>query len=176
MAAVANNVASCPSMDELVAAVKTKLKENRSALLDSVHPWTPWALVELLDIPDYESIPAELILYQALVKKGNRGIYISADETLEYEFKEVTKSGKIFFRKGEEYPTRCRRYVMEHKMSRGKVTAQQMWNFTANGIQPRHLGILANYLKTRNVSRRMKKMCREIRENHSYMLAEVPGL
>ena len=67
MAAVANNAASCPSMDAIVAAVKTKLKENRTKILDSVHPWTPWALVELLDIPDYDSIPAELILYKTLV-------------------------------------------------------------------------------------------------------------
>ena len=167
---------SCSRMSELIAAAKTKLKENRANILACYHPWTPWALVELLDIPDCGDIPAELILYEAFVTKRNRGIRICIDEELQCEFKEVTKNGQIFFRNGKEYPVRRRRWVMEHKNSKGKVTAKQMWDFTVKSIQPNHLGILESFLRTRKISIRMKKMCRQIRQNHAYMLVDVPGM
>ena len=63
-------------MDELVYAAKIKLKEKRKEIFASSHPWTPWALVELLDIPDCGDVPAELILYKAFVNKRDRGINI----------------------------------------------------------------------------------------------------
>lgn len=173
---MANMAIVGPSMDELVASVKAKFKENREQILVCTHPWTPWALVELLDIPDYEGTPAELILYEAFVIKRNRGIQICIDEVVQPEFKEVTKSGTVFFRNGDEYPTKRRQYVMEHKNSRGKVTAAQMWNFAVDSIQPAHLGILSHYLKNRVISRRLGTMCRQIRQNHAYMLVDVKGM
>lgn len=168
--------ASVTSLEEIIATVKKKLTANRETILSSCHPWTPWALVELLDIPDFENFPAELILYKAFVTTRRRGIDISNDDGIQYKFKEVTKNGDIFFRSRDEvYPSKCRQYVMEHKGSRGKVTAAQMWHFAVESIQPNHLGILACFLKSRKVSVRMAKMCRQIRRNHAYMLVDVPG-
>ena len=38
-------------------------------------PWTPWALVHLLEIDDSNSaVPAEIILYKAFRGKGRTGI------------------------------------------------------------------------------------------------------
>ena len=147
--AAATAAAVSSRMDELVHAAKIKLKEKRKEILASSHPWTPWALVELLDIPDCGDVPAELILYKAFVNKRNRGINIEedsqqcdegiktrsqstgdqllsgqyVDKVLQYEFKEVTKSGIVFFRDGKEYPVRRKQYLMETKKSRGKITA-----------------------------------------------------
>ena len=201
MAAAA--VAVDSRINELVAAAKAKLKENRQIIKDSSHPWTPWALVELLDIPDYNGIPAELILYEAFVIKHKRGgidvdeeMQFEAgiktrskssssdkpldvrykDKELQYEFVEVTKNGEIFFRNGDKYPVRRRQWVMTHIGSRGKVTAKQMWHFAVECIQPNHLGILACFLKTRNISVRMAKMCRQIRRQHAYILVDVQGM
>ena len=88
--------ASVTSLEEIIATVKKKLTANRETILSSCHPWTPWALVELLDIPDFENFPAELILYKAFVTTRRRGIDISNDDGIQYKFKEVTKNVDIF--------------------------------------------------------------------------------
>ena len=86
--------------------------------------------------------------------------------------------GKVHWRDGREYGT-CRRYVMEHAGSAGKVTAAQMWDFCTKCFENNGLGILLAYERMpppKKISRRMHKLIRDLREKFGYMLVDVPGL
>ena len=67
-------------MDAIIANVRTEFAAKSEEILKFSKPWTPWALVALLNIDDSHSdIPAEQILYEALQKKNRRlGVNIAA--------------------------------------------------------------------------------------------------
>ena len=66
-------------MDVIIANVRQKFVEKSEEIVAFKKPWTPWALVALLNIDDSKTdLPAELILYEALRKKRKRlGIAIT---------------------------------------------------------------------------------------------------
>ena len=66
-------------MDVIIANVRQKFVEKSQQIVAFKNPWTPWALVALLNIDDSKTdLPAELILYEALRKKRKRlGIAIT---------------------------------------------------------------------------------------------------
>ena len=64
-------------MDLIIANVREKFVQKSAQIVQFRKPWTPWALVALLDIDDsHTELPAELILYKALRKKKRLGITI----------------------------------------------------------------------------------------------------
>ena len=62
----------CP---KVIESIRKRFHERADDIVACSLPWTPWALTHLLNIDDSSSaIPAELILYQALLGKGRSGV------------------------------------------------------------------------------------------------------
>lgn len=94
-------------MDVILSNVRQKFVEKSKQIVEFRKPWTPWALVALLNIDDSQTdLPAELILYAALQKKRTRlGITITTTvQVLENNalFRVVTKI--LFVSSGEVRP------------------------------------------------------------------------
>ena len=73
--------------DEISSAVLCDVRNNfvkcRDIIVSCSKPWSPWALVELLNIDDSnEPVPSELILYKALGSRSRAGITIK-DEVVQ---------------------------------------------------------------------------------------------
>ena len=88
----------------------------------------------------------------------------------------MPKDGDVYFRDGRKFGIKRRRYVLEHAGSRGKVTPAQMWDFCNNCISNNELGIIHNYEKSKKISRRMKRLIKNVRNNFKYILVDVPGI
>ena len=185
------------TMDRIIADVRSKFVAQREKIVQCSVPWTPWALIELLDIDDsQQTIPAELILYKALVHKTRLKIH-SVDEVVQVrvcvaictckqihnfthifqeEFIQVTAGDTLYFRDGRKYQGLHRRYVMAHVGSNTQISAVKLWDFVKS-FKNNEIGILLHYERTggRSISRRMKRLISNIRANFGHILVDIPG-
>ena len=169
---------ACKAPEDVLQRVRQAFVANREKLIATSLPWTPWALVKLLDINDKNSkIPAEFILYQALQHSRARGGIETCDAIVQEKFIAFPeRKGDVYFRDSTTpIAGKYTKYMMEHAGSRGKITCEQMWDFVVS-IHPNDLGLIARYKKTKSLSVRMKKLTKRVSKHYPHILYRLDGL
>ena len=168
--------------ESILARIRHEFASKSQCIIKHSKPWTPWALVELLDIDDEDCpIPAELILYQAMGANSRKADHVGfAHAEVQQKFVNQTKAGEIHWRNGDPFPSRHERYMMEHAGShKGQVSAGDMWDFVMS-VHPSDLGRIHHYekqyKKNGKLSRRMTTLCKSIMKKFPHMLIDIPGM
>ena len=170
---------------QVIDNVRQKFVHCRDKILSCAKPWPSWALVHLLEIDDWRvddstRVPAEKILYAALIHKNRRlGIELR-DPVVQEKFVTSTHSADFYWKDNTKCPGKHRRWIMEHKNA--TVSASEMYEFLTQ-IHKSDLGTLHHYMKSkpspdttrRKLSVRMKKLIQRVMKFCPYMLNDIPG-